>query len=149
MSISSPTTNRNQSRPSALSRHSKTVLFIDDERNALSGWSLFLQGAGYNVVSASEVEEGLQFFATKQVDAVALDYHMPEMNGNEAAALMKRKKREVVILMFSGDEAVSRGDHPSIDDFILKGSSRPFTALDALHRAPLRLIGCNCLLAPR
>lgn len=85
-------------------------------------------------MSASEVEEGLQFFATKQVDAVVLDYHMPEMNGDEAAALMKRIKREVVILMFSGDGAVPRKDHPSIDDFILKGQqpSVLLNALDAL-----------------
>ncbi len=115
-------------------REAKTVLFIDDDANALSGWSLYLRGTGYQVVSAASVQEGLEFFATKPVDAVVLDYHMPEMDGDEAAAHMKRIKPDVVILMFSGDLSASRSEHPAVDHFLIKGlhPSVLVRSLDAL-----------------
>jgi CheY-like chemotaxis protein len=115
-------------------RQSKTVLFIDDERNALAGWSLYLQGVGYTVVSASCAQEGLEFFATKKVDVVVLDHRMPDMNGDEAAAQMKCIKPEVVIVMFSGDPEAVCSEHPSIDAFLLKGKSPSLllNRLDAL-----------------
>ncbi len=115
-------------------REEKTVLFVDDDTKALSGWSLYLRGTGYQVVSASSVQEGLEFFATKPVDAVVLDYRMPEMDGDEAAAHMKRIKPDVVILMFSGDMSASRSDHPAVDQFLIKGlhPSMLVRALDSL-----------------
>ncbi len=123
-------------------RSDKIVLFIDDDENALSGWSLYLQGAGYSVVSASKVQDGLQFFATKRVDAVVLDFHMPDMNGDEAAALIKRIKPQTAVLMFSGNPLAIGKEHPSIDAFIVKGQppSVVLNALDGLlgveqHRA--------------
>ncbi|MBV9087510.1 MAG: response regulator [Acidobacteria bacterium] len=115
-------------------RTQKTVLLIDDEQNALSGWSLYLQGCGYKVANARTPQEGLEFFATKTfVDAVVLDYRMPEMDGDEVAAYMKRIKPEVVILMFSGDIDASRKHHPSIDAFMIKGES-PAHLLSTLDR---------------
>jgi CheY-like chemotaxis protein len=117
-----------------MGREAKTVLFIDDDANALSGWSLYLRGTGYQVVSAASVQEGLEFFATKPVDAVVLDYRMPEMDGDEAAGHMKRIKPDVVILMFSGDMSASRNDHASVDHFLIKGlhPSVLVRSLDAL-----------------
>ena len=118
----------------SMQRSQKTVLLIDDEQNALSGWSLYLQGCGYQVTNARTAQEGLEFFATKTfIDAVVLDYRMPDMNGDEVAAYMKRIKPEVVILMFSGDVTASSKDHPSIDAFMIKGE-RPARLLSALDR---------------
>lgn len=82
------------------------MLCIDDEPNALAGWCLYLQSAGYDVRSASSAQEGLELFATQPVDAVVLGYSMPEMDGAEVAATMKQIKPEVVILMFSGRSAL-------------------------------------------
>ncbi|SRR6266571_6504432 len=85
-------------------RCSKTVLLIDDDENSLAGWSLFLQEVGYKVMSTTSALEGLELFGTQLVDAVVLDYSMPEMDGGEAAATMKRIKPEVPIILFSGYE---------------------------------------------
>jgi len=122
-----------------MSRSQKTVLLIDDEQNALSGWSLYLQGCGYKVANARTPQEGLEFFATKTfIDAVVLDYRMPEMDGDEVAAYMKRIKPEVVILMFSGDVSASTQSHPCIDAFMIKGESpsRLLSVLDRLLGIP-------------
>jgi CheY-like chemotaxis protein len=88
----------------ALPRTGKTVLCIDDHETALAGWSLYLHGVGYGVLSASNPTEGLQLFSTTWVDAVVLDYAMPEMDGAEVAATMKHIKPGVPVIMFTAHE---------------------------------------------
>lgn len=83
-------------------RQDYLLLCVDDDKVALSGWCLYLQGRGYKVMSASDGEDGLQIFATQPVAAVILDYAMPEVDGSSVAAIMKRMKPEVPILLFSG-----------------------------------------------
>lgn len=85
-----------------MSRAGKTVLCIDDHQNALAGWSLYLHGAGYRVLTTVDPSEGLELFATRAVDAVLLDYTMPLMDGAEVARTMKRLKPDVPIILFSG-----------------------------------------------
>ena len=50
--------------------------------------------------------EGLERFAVSPVDLAAklvvLDYATPDFNGDDVAAMMKRIKPDVRILMFSG-----------------------------------------------
>ncbi len=85
-----------------LPRAGKTVLCIDDHPNALAGWSLYLHGAGYGVLTATDPSDGLELFATRAVDLVLLDYAMPAMGGAEVARSMKRMKPRVPIILFSG-----------------------------------------------
>lgn len=78
------------------------LLCVDDEKVALSGWCLYLQGQGYKVMSADNGEEGLQIFATQPVRLVILDYAMPDVDGTSVAGIMKRLKPDVPILLFTG-----------------------------------------------
>lgn len=99
----------------------KTLLCVDDNQVALSGWSLYLQMRGYTVLSAANADEGLQLFATQPISAVILDYAMPEQNGKAVAALMKRVKPDVPILLFTGAAEVPADIAASIDAFMVKG----------------------------
>ena len=103
-----------------MGRSGKTVLCIDDHQNALAAWSLFLHGEGFTVLSATNPTEGLQLFSTQQVDAVLLDYAMPEMDGAEVAAAMKRIKPQVPVIIFTGHQppaALAR----TVDAIMIKG----------------------------
>lgn len=62
-------------------RADKTVLCIDDHKSAVAGWCLYVQSAGYRVETAFSATEGLQLFATQQIDLALLDYSMPDANG--------------------------------------------------------------------
>lgn len=114
-----------------MSRQGKTVLCIDDQQTALSGWCLYLQGVGYGVASAATAEEGLQLFATKPIDAVLLDYKMPEMDGAEVAAAMKRIKPEVPVILFTGYSRLPERAMRSVDACIEKGRP-PYVLLETL-----------------
>ena len=102
-------------------RQEKTLLCIDDEQVALSGWCLYLQGKGYKVVGASSAEEGLQMFAVQPIDAVILDYSMPELNGSAVSEVMKRIKPNVPIILFTGSVGVPDDIRRTIDAQVLKG----------------------------
>ena len=65
--------------------------FPPDYETSLAGWFLYLQNAGYSVTTARTAEEGLQFFAVSPFDLILLDYAIPDMNGDDVAATMKRR----------------------------------------------------------
>ena len=102
-------------------RRSHTILCIDDNQVAVSGWSLYLQQHGYKVLSASAAEDGLQLFATQPISAVILDYKMPELNGTAVSSLMKRMKPEVPIILFTGVPELPTDVLATVDGFMVKG----------------------------
>jgi CheY-like chemotaxis protein len=112
--------------------NSPTILCIDDYETSLGGWCLYLQGVGYSVITAQTAQEGLQLFAVSPVDLVLLDYDLPDSNGNEAAATMKRIKPDVQILMFSGVPHVPESARRHVDGFVQKGQS-PAVILDKIR----------------
>jgi DNA-binding response OmpR family regulator len=104
-------------------RSQKTILCIDDHEAALSGWCLYFQAAGYRVIGHTQPELGLQDFATRAIDAVVLDYAMPELDGSRVADAMKRIKPEVPILLFTAHTSVPRQLKELADAYALKGET--------------------------
>jgi CheY-like chemotaxis protein len=109
-----------------------TILCVDDYETSLGGWCLYLQFAGYSVVTARTGQEALQVFAVSPVDLVLLDYAMPDSNGDDVAAMMKRIKPDVRILMFSGVPEVPESARLNVDAFLQKGQS-PIVVLDKIQ----------------
>ncbi len=56
---------------------SRIILSVDDEAGVLYSRQKLLQAAGYDVLSAADGEQALDFFASAPVDLVVLDYSMP------------------------------------------------------------------------
>ncbi len=109
-----------------------TILCVDDYETSLAGWCLYLQNAGYSVTTARTAQEGLERFAVSPVDLVLLDYAMPDSNGDDVAATMKRIKPDVRILMFSGVSHVPEKARAHVDAFLQKGQS-PIVVLDKIR----------------
>lgn len=101
----------------------RSILCVDDYETSLAGWCLYLQNAGYSVTTARTAQEGLERFAVSPVDLVLLDYAMPDSNGDDVAATMKRIKPDVCILMFSGVPHVPEGARLHVDAFLQKGQA--------------------------
>lgn len=59
------------------------ILIVDDEAHILHVLSLKLKNAGYEVITASDGEEGLDLASTELPDLVITDYQMPFMTGLE------------------------------------------------------------------
>ena len=66
--------------PSAIG---KTILVVDDEAPIRRVIELKLRKAGYNVLLASNGEEGLELIRALRPDAVITDVMMPKMTGRQ------------------------------------------------------------------
>jgi DNA-binding response OmpR family regulator len=78
------------------------VLIVDDEPLILEMTSEFLQGAGFEAVTALSAAEALKAIASKPVDAVLLDVHMPGEDGFAAIPKIRALLPGVPIVMLTG-----------------------------------------------
>ncbi|MFB3815022.1 MAG: response regulator [Terriglobales bacterium] len=97
------------------------ILCIDDQPTVLATRKLVLETAKFRVVTAGDVREALQAFMRHEPEAVVLDYSLPAVNGAALAALMKRLKPQVPIMMFSSYVTLPEGALDHVDAFMPKG----------------------------
>jgi CheY-like chemotaxis protein len=101
----------------------KVLLCIDDELNGLLIRRMFLESQGYDVLIATHVDEGLHLFDQSQVDAVVLDYYMPEMDGGHLARKLKERRPEVPIVMLSAFITLPEYAMKNTDAYVVKGEA--------------------------
>lgn len=81
---------------------SKTVLFIDDEREFTRILTQMFGSRGYTALEANSGADALDILSKTPVDLVTLDLNMPGMNGIEVAAEMNKRFPKVKIVVVSG-----------------------------------------------
>ncbi len=81
---------------------SPLLLCIDDQVEYLSVRKVFLESVGYRVATASSGMDGLLFVRRYPVDAIVLDYRMPDMDGGTVAREIRRTNHQVPIILLSG-----------------------------------------------
>ena len=60
----------------------KTILVVDDSRSVLAVIGTTLKVAGYNVIQASDGQEGLDVLnGSENIDMIITDLNMPNMDG--------------------------------------------------------------------
>jgi CheY-like chemotaxis protein len=78
------------------------ILCIDDEDLGLEIRKMVLEREGFSVLTAKDGVSGLSLFDTQQqIDAVVVDYAMPGMDGGQVAAILRKRKPDIPILMLS------------------------------------------------
>ncbi len=101
-----------------------TILCIDDDVESLKIRALLLETFGFRVASATRAKDGLRYFRMHPVDAVVMDYQMPEMDGGEAARKMKSLRATVPVMILSALTSIPQeAPRECIDAFVTKGGS--------------------------
>ena len=77
------------------------VLCIEDDQVALQVRKLLLGSVGYEVLTASSAEQGLEVLRDHPVDLVIADHFLRAKTGTEIAREMKQLKPKVPILIVS------------------------------------------------
>ena len=126
------------------------ILVVEDERDLAIGLRANLEVEGYDVAVANTGEDGLrEARATPAPDLVILDLMLPDIDGYEVLARLRRAGLEmpVVILTARGEEVDKvRGFRTGADDYVTK----PFGVMELLVRiqAILRRGGAAGAAAP-
>ncbi len=79
---------------------SKKILIADDEQHILDTVGAYLKNEGYDILTVRDVRAALFTFRHEQPDLVILDVMMPEMNGWEAARMI-RQERHIPLLFLT------------------------------------------------
>lgn len=93
-----------------------TILLIDDEDGVRKLVTRLLERLGYEVISASNGQAGIDAFDAMESDfyAVLLDLNMPIMGGEETLLLLQEAGCKAPIFIMSGyDKKSLKADLPS------------------------------------
>jgi two-component system NtrC family response regulator len=80
----------------------KTILIVDDEKDFCTILSDSLSQDRYRVVTAFNGKTGLELAKKERPDLMLLDIKMPGMDGIEVLRKIKKMKKEIVVIMFTG-----------------------------------------------
>ncbi len=109
-----------------------TILVIDDDRSLLEAMRATLGQAGFNVLAANTGLKGLNVlrYAPSQVRVVLLDFGMPDLNGEQTLAYIRKlsPSARVIAITGSAPATLPSGFRDGVDDLVEK----PF-ASDALR----------------
>jgi CheY-like chemotaxis protein len=85
--------------------HRETILVVEDDFDICALIRIFLENAGYTVVTADDGEEGLRAYQMHQPSIALLltDVRMPKMNGVELADRVLQLNSHLPVLFMSGD----------------------------------------------
>jgi len=79
-----------------------TILVIDDQELIRSLLRAALEGAGYQVLEASNGRLGLELYRERSADLIITDIVMPEMDGLEMILELTRNFLNVKVIAISG-----------------------------------------------
>jgi DNA-binding NtrC family response regulator len=107
------------------------ILICDDESSLRTILSSELSGAGYDVATAADGEEGVTEIKNRRFDLVLLDIKMPKMDGFEVLKYIKKEQPEVKVIMLTGfadlKNAIESKKYGA-EDFV----SKPYDLVDLL-----------------
>lgn len=81
----------------------KKILIIDDELDLVKAITIRFEASGYEVISASDGQEGIDKAQRFKVDLILLDIIMPMMDGYEVYRKLKSgsKTKHIPIIIFT------------------------------------------------
>lgn len=119
---------------------SRKILIADDEQHLRDTVRAYLHDAGFQTVTAQNGREALFVFRHEQPDLILLDVMMPELDGWEAARLIRRESSVPIVFLTARVDDVDQitGLELGADEYITK----PFSprVLVAQVRAILRRV---------
>src|SRR5687767_11437101 len=102
------------------------ILLVDDQARNLLALESVLESLGHDLVKAQSGREALQQLLRDDFAVILLDVHMPDMDGFETAALIRRreKSRHIPIIFLTAvnktDAHVDAGYAIGAEEFVLK-----------------------------
>lgn len=101
---------------------SKKILIADDEQHILDTVSAYLKAEGYTILTAHNGRDAVFTFRHEKPDLVILDVMMPEMNGWEAARMIRRESSVPLLFLTARVDDIDQitGLEIGADDYVTK-----------------------------
>jgi DNA-binding NtrC family response regulator len=84
----------------------KRILLVDDEEQLCISLSRLLEARDYGAIYTTDPEKALEILEAEEVDLVITDLKMPELSGTDLIKKIRRRRKELPIIMVSGYASV-------------------------------------------
>ncbi|NNK95103.1 MAG: sigma 54-interacting transcriptional regulator [Desulfobacterales bacterium] len=88
------------------SMNKPTILLVDDEEDLLSLWTLRLESAGYNVITAQSGEEAMASFSASSPQLVITDLRMGRMDGLSLYEAIRDLNTSIPVLIITAHGSI-------------------------------------------
>ena len=115
----------------------KKILIAEDDKLIRKAYVSALTAAGFAVITAENGRTALELISKEKPDLVLLDVVMPEKNGFEVAAEIKRKKWNIAVVITSNlgqDADIKKGRELGVRDYLLKSNFSAKDLIKKVHR---------------
>ncbi len=112
---------------------SNTILVVDDDLLLLELVEYNLRGSGYQIITASDGQDGIRLFHKHRPQLVILDIAMPKLNGYEVCRRIREVADTPIIMLTAkgrSEEDIIKGLDMGADDYLTK----PFRVGELLAR---------------
>ena len=98
------------------------ILFVDDEANICDMLRIYLENEGYEVKTACDGAEGINFFKMYEPDLVLLDIMLPKKDGWQVCREIREMSSKPVIMITAKGDVFDKvlGLELGADDFVVK-----------------------------
>ena len=87
----------------------KTILVVDDDKSILRTFTRILQKSGYEIETAETGKEAIEKADTRQYDLALVDIRLPDMDGTELLAKLKKQLQRTIKIMITGFPSLETG----------------------------------------
>ena len=101
---------------------STSILVIDDDINICEMLRVYLENEGYEIKTANNGSEGINFFKMYEPDLVLLDIMLPEKDGWQVCREIREMSSKPIIMITAKGEVFDKvlGLELGADDFVVK-----------------------------
>jgi len=87
----------------------KTILVVDDDKSILRTFARILQKNGYEIDTAETGKEAMEKAENRQYDLALVDIRLPDMDGTDLLAKLKKPLQNTVKIMITGFPSLETG----------------------------------------
>ncbi len=87
----------------------KKIIVIDDDKSILRTFTRILQKVGYEIDVAETGKEAIEKVEGHQYDLALVDIRLPDMDGTELLARLKKQLQNTVKIMITGFPSLETG----------------------------------------
>lgn len=108
-----------------MDNNKKKILVVDDESGLVEMLSIRLEANNYQVIAASDGQEGLDKARAESPDLIILDLMLPKLDGCQVCRALKsdEKYKQIPIVIFTAraqESDVKAGNEAGADAYITK-----------------------------
>ncbi|MFH2049583.1 MAG: response regulator [bacterium] len=108
------------------SEHKESILAVDDAVNTLEVIKRNLVSIGYQVYTATSVDEALRILEKISIDLVITDYKMPWVGGMELVRHVRENLKDTEVIMITGYASIA-GAVEAVKSGVVDYLAKPFT----------------------